>query len=46
MRNWRRFVLWSVMIVALLGVFVAIANLPVLTGCGYYGRCGPAAIAD
>ena len=26
-----------------LGILIAFGNLPVLTGCGYYARCGDAA---
>lgn len=44
--NWKRIVLWATMLVAVLGVFVALTNLPVITGCGYYARCGTSVVTD
>lgn len=46
-QEWKRLVLAGVVVIALLGVIVAINNLPVRTGCGYYGICpetGPDAV--
>lgn len=40
MAVWKQGVVGTVTLVALVGVFVALANLPVLTGCGYYATCG------
>lgn len=38
-QEWKRLTLAGVVATALLGIFVAIGNLPVRTGCGYYGMC-------
>lgn len=40
----KRAVVIAMAVLALVGIWIAFANLPVITGCGYYGRCGaPAA---
>ena len=43
---WRGAVLRAIVLVALFGLFVALTNLPVLTGCGYYAQCGTSALTD
>lgn len=40
-QRWKQAVLWAMILVAVIGVFIAFTNLPVVTGCRYYGRCGP-----
>jgi hypothetical protein len=42
----KRAVLGAMMSLAALGIYIAIDNLPVLTGCGYYGQCGASVVAD
>lgn len=44
--DWKRIVLWAIILVAVMGVFIALTNLPVVTGCGYYARCGTSAVVD
>lgn len=44
--RWKQVVLSAVLAVALVGVFVAITNMPVITGCGYYARCDVSTVAD
>jgi len=39
----KKLVLALIALLAIIGVWIAFANLPVITGCGYYGRCGPTA---
>jgi hypothetical protein len=41
---WKQFVLWATILLAVVGVIVAFTNLPVITGCGYYARCGASAV--
>lgn len=43
---WKRAVLAMIVLVTVLGILIAFGNLPVLTGCGYYARCGNAAVMD
>ncbi|MEZ0497950.1 hypothetical protein [Sphingomonas sp. IW22] len=43
---WKCAVLTMIVLVAILGILIAFGNLPVLTGCGYYARCGDAAVMD
>jgi hypothetical protein len=38
-RNWKRAVLAGTAALALTGVLIAVANMPVLTGCGFYNQC-------
>lgn len=38
-RAWKKAVLGAVILVAVVGVVDAFANLPILTGCGFYGVC-------
>ena len=37
--SWRRIVLFGVIAVALIGLFDAFANLPVVSGCADHGFC-------
>ena len=36
----KRMILAGVSLVAFVGVGIALSNLPVVTGCGFYGLCG------
>ena len=38
-QNWKRAVLAGTVVLALTGVLIAVANMPVLTGCGFYNQC-------
>lgn len=42
-QDWKRSVMVGIVLVALFGVAAAFRNLPVRTGCGYYGGCPSAA---
>lgn len=42
----KNLILAGIAMLMLLGVAVAFANLPVVTGCGYYGRCGVEMVTD
>lgn len=39
-RGVKRAVVIAMAVLALVGIWIAFANLPVITGCAYYGRCG------
>ncbi|MES2492809.1 MAG: hypothetical protein V4579_05940 [Pseudomonadota bacterium] len=36
----KRLIVTGMSLVVVLGIFVAFSNLPVVTGCGFYGQCG------
>lgn len=36
---WKQAILWGMIALSAMGVIIAFSNLPVLTGCGFYGRC-------
>lgn len=38
-QTWKRAVLAGTALLALTGVLIAVANMPVLTGCGFYNQC-------
>lgn len=46
MAGWKRLILGTIIFTSMLGIVVAFYNLPVLTKCGYYGRCGTSAVSD
>ena len=46
MRAFRRMVLVAVTLLACAGVYSAMRNMPVLSGCNFYGECPDAAQAD
>lgn len=42
MQWFKNFVHWAVSLLAAVGLCVAVVNLPMLTGCDFYGQCpGP-----
>jgi hypothetical protein len=43
---WKGAIMGMIVLVALVGILVALTNLPVLTGCGYYAQCGASAATD
>lgn len=42
-QTWKHLTMAGIVLVALFGVAAAIDNLPVRTGCSYYGKCPSAA---
>jgi hypothetical protein len=38
-QTWKKAVLAGTAALALTGVLIAVANMPVLTGCGFYNQC-------
>ena len=39
MRVFRRMVMFAVTLLACAGVYTALRNMPVLSGCGFYAQC-------
>jgi hypothetical protein len=39
MRSVKRTVLFAVILLACAGVYAALRNLPVISGCAFYGEC-------
>jgi len=39
MQLWKRAVLGAVIVLACAGVYTAVMNMPVLSGCTFYGEC-------
>ena len=39
MQFWKRAVLGTVILLACAGVYTALVNMPVLSGCTFYGEC-------
>ena len=39
MQLWKRAVLGAVILLACAGVYTAVMNMPVLSGCTFYGEC-------
>lgn len=39
MRVFRRMVMFAVTLLACAGVYTALRNMPVLSGCGFYAEC-------
>lgn len=43
---YKRLVMTLVGLLVIIGIFDAVHNLPVVSGCGFYGRCSQPAQAD
>ena len=46
MNVFKRMVMFSVILLACAGVYSAVRNMPVLSGCGFYGDCPDEAVIE
>lgn len=40
LQPWKRFILGGVVLLAIVGLFDALQNLPIVSNCAFYAECG------